>query len=83
MLTLRGKIKIEGKYRGSSKFEFWSLLKVGDIVSISTEVKPIVRGNTLYATTLILRTNELKFTGSINEICKYLSKLDFEEVVSN
>jgi lysyl-tRNA synthetase class II len=52
-IELKAQIKITSRYTGKSKFKFWSILQVGDIVEVSTKLKPIGRGsNGLYATTV-------------------------------
>lgn len=54
VIILKTKIRIISPFSGKSKFKFWSMLEVGDIVELSTQLKPIARGSHsgLYATTI-------------------------------
>jgi len=82
-VSLDTQIIIKSKYKGKSKFDFWKELNVGDTVKLSIGLNPLGRGESgLYATQVEL-TNEitkLEFKDSINNICKYLSKVDYVEL---
>lgn len=81
MITLSNKIRITSKYSGKSKFPFWTMLAVGDVMTISLDVKPTGRNRgSIYVPYLRLTYgNGLEsFSGGFNDIQKYLGKIGYE-----
>lgn len=81
MFVLDNNFVVKSRYRGKSKFGFWTNLKEGDVLNVSLSLKDPGRGaNGLYATNLVVTCNGEKFVDSLTVITKYLSKIDLEQI---
>lgn len=54
-LWLKSKFKVLEKYKGKSKFLFWSNLEVGDIIEISTKMESGHYAHTFFANRLTVK----------------------------
>lgn len=78
-ITLSSELIIKGKYKGSTKFEFFKDLKEGDLVEISMNLKKQGRGRSgLYAPEIKLKCNNKTFNCSLNQTMNYLGNIEYE-----
>lgn len=81
-MTLKNSFKLLSKYKGSSKFAFWSSLNVGDVVAISIELKGQGKGygdRILQPKPVISKEGSTEsFSCRFTSFCKYLEQLELE-----
>jgi hypothetical protein len=88
-LKLKTQIVVNEPYKGKSKFEFFTKMRVGDVIEIYTFIQPIARGSHsgLYATQVVVKNltqpDINDFSDSITGISKYLEKIQFTEINEN
>jgi hypothetical protein len=85
-MKLRGKVKVNSRYKGRSKFEFWKGLVEGDEIEMSVTIVDVGRSRMsgrLYSTVIYFSkvgNVDEKFSCSITEAVKYLEKVDYIEL---
>lgn len=83
-MKLKGRVKVNSRYKGRSKFEFWKGLVEGDEIEMSVTIVDVGRmKNRLYATVIYFSkvgNVDAKFSCSITEAAKYLEKIDYIEL---
>ncbi len=85
-MKLKTYITITGKYKGSSKHEFFKQLQIGDTIEVSTELARKQRGPTggLYATDVFLKNTHLDknavYSTSMTMMVKALDKMEYVEI---
>jgi acyl dehydratase len=84
-MKLKTYITITGKYKGSSKHEFFKQLQIGDTVEVSIELARKQRGRTggLHATEVFLKNTHLdknaEYSTSMTMMVKALDKMEYVE----
>lgn len=81
-MILSTKIKITGTYKGDSKFPFWSGLKEGDVVEVSTPLKKIRRHSYgSYAPGINFKnlSDGTTFNTTMSMAANYLKKIEYDE----
>ncbi len=81
-LYLSTKIMITSKYKGKSKFDFWTSLQIGDDLILSVKVTGgTTRGrNGLHATDITVEKHDgTRFRCSLNHFDNYLSRLEYKQ----
>lgn len=80
-ITLSSNITVIKVYSGKSKFDFWKNLKVGDVIKISLELESTGSNRGISYTPCVRLKNIMtfeNFASSLNDIVKYLGKIDYE-----
>jgi hypothetical protein len=86
-INLSYTIIVTKTYSGKSKFDFWKKLKVGDMINISLKLESTGSNRGIsYAPCVTLinygnggyASNPEKFTSTVNDIVKYLEKINYE-----
>lgn len=81
-MFLKNTVEITNKYSGSSKFDFWKDLKIGDKLEISTPFASPGFGRQRYSHKVNFKnlTQGTEFNCDFIEGTKYLTKLEYKEL---
>jgi len=80
-MRLKGKIVVTEPYKGKTKFDFWSGLKVDDVLRVSLVFNPRRGSNGIYSPETIVynTTTHKSFKAGMGEIGVYLGKIEYKE----
>ena len=81
-MILSKKITVTEKYKGESKFPFWSNISIGDVLEVSTPIKKIRRhsyGSYAPGINIVNLTNESKFNTTMSMEARYLNNIQYTE----
>lgn len=81
ILKLKTKIKCNSIYKGKSTKEFINMIGVGDVLELIYEVNSSNYGGSPNWIIVYNLTHNIKESFWAKELCKYLSKIDHEEII--
>ena len=79
-MKLTSKVLCTSHYLGKSKFEFWQVLKPGDVLTVELVIKSLNGGGRIYSPTFTLYNGKLQFTCTNGELLNYLDKFHYTEL---